>query len=57
MIGSKIESEHRETLKFIKSYFRKHKTLPPNSKIYKQIAMNHLDENPKYYTKLKRCKL
>ncbi len=55
--GVKIEQEHSDTLKFIKSYFRKHKKLPPNSKVYKRIAINHLDENPKYYTKFNKCKL
>jgi sulfur relay (sulfurtransferase) DsrC/TusE family protein len=47
--GTKIESEHKSTLKFIKSYFRKHSSLPSNSMIYKKIAIDHLNENPKYY--------
>lgn len=56
-MGKRIEEEHRDTLKFIRSYHRKHKTFPSNSLIYKKIAANHLDEDPKYYSKLKKCKL
>lgn len=55
--GMKIEREHGDTIKYIKSFYRKHKSFPPNSKIYKRIALNHLSEDPKYYTKLKKCKL
>ena len=55
--GIKIEMEHKDTVKFIKSYYKKHKTIPSSSKIYKRIALNHLNEDPKYYSKLKKCKL
>ena len=57
MQGAGIEKEHKDTLKFIKSYVTKHKKLPPSSKIYKRIAINHLNEDPRYYSKLKKCKL
>jgi hypothetical protein len=55
--GAKIEKEHKDTIKFIKSYVIKHKKLPQSSKIYKRIAINHLNEDPRYYSKLKKCKL
>ena len=51
-IGTKIESEHKETVAFIKSYFQEHKKLPSNKEIYKHIAENHVDEISDYYTRL-----
>ena len=55
--GIRIEREHKPTVQFIKSYYAKHKKLPPNNLIYRQIAMNHIKENKSYYTKLKKAKL
>lgn len=55
--GANVEKEHKDTLKFIRSYVMKHQHLPPSSKVYKRIAINHLNEDPRYYSKLKKCKL
>lgn len=52
-----IESEHADTVRFIKHYLSKHKKLPPNKMIYRQIALNHIKEIPTYYIKLKKAKL
>ena len=51
-IGTKIESEHKETVAFIKSYFQEYKKLPSNKEIYKHIAENHVAEISDYYTRL-----
>lgn len=51
-IGSKLESEHKETFQFIKQYLKDHGKLPPEKEVYKHIAENHLDEFKNYYTKL-----
>jgi sulfur relay (sulfurtransferase) DsrC/TusE family protein len=56
-IGQRIESEHKKTVAFIESYYRKHKQLPARSKIFQSIAKDHLKEDPKYYSKLKKAKL
>lgn len=50
--GAKIESEHKETIQFIDSYFKKHGKIPSAKEIEKHIAKNHIDENPDYYTRL-----
>lgn len=51
-IGTKLESEHKETFQFIKQYLKDHGKLPPEKEVYKHIAENHLDEFKNYYTKL-----
>jgi len=57
-IGTRIESEHKETIDFIKSYFKKHNKFPSDKEIYKHIAENHIygsDEEPgikDYYKRL-----
>jgi len=51
-IGTKLESEHKETFQFIKQYLKDHGKLPPEQEVYKHIAENHLDEFKNYYTKL-----
>jgi sulfur relay (sulfurtransferase) DsrC/TusE family protein len=55
--GIKVESEHKKTVKFIKSYLNKHKKLPSNKQIFRNIARDHLLENKQYYTKLQKAKL
>ena len=56
-MGIKVESEHKDTAKFIRNFFKKNKRLPTNREIYKSIAVDHLEEDKKYYTKLMKCKL
>ena len=56
-IGIRVESEHKNTVKFIKSYLKKNKKLPSNKQIYKNISRDHLKEDPKYYYKLRKMKL
>jgi len=51
-IGTKIESEHKDTFKFIKDYKKKHGEYPPEEMVYKQIAKDHLSEFKDYYTRL-----
>jgi sulfur relay (sulfurtransferase) DsrC/TusE family protein len=55
--GIKVEREHKSTVSFIKKYSQKHGRMPSENEIFKRIAKNHLDENPFYYKKLKKCKL
>lgn len=55
--GIKIEREHKQTIKFIESYYKKHKSFPTNKKIFTSIARDHLKEDPKYYSKLKNARL
>jgi sulfur relay (sulfurtransferase) DsrC/TusE family protein len=45
----KVEYEHKETLNFIKSYYKKYKKFPTLRQVAKHIAMNHLKENKNYY--------
>ena len=56
-MGVKVESEHKGTLKFIKSYYKKNKQFPSPNTIYASIAKDHLKEDKRYYTKLKKAKL
>lgn len=56
-IGMKVEAEHKPTVSFIKAYALQHKRLPPEQTIYRQIALNHIKEDPLYYSKLKKAKL
>lgn len=51
-IGTRIEAEHKDTLKFIKDYHEKHGKYPPEEEVYKQIARDHLSEFKDYYTRL-----
>lgn len=50
--GIKIESEHKDTIRFINDYLKKHGKLPPEQDVYKQIAKDHLSEFKDYYTRL-----
>jgi len=56
-MGMKVESEHKKTVKFIKDFFKEHKKFPTNAQIYESISNDHLLEDKKYYTKLKKYKL
>jgi len=53
-MGIKVEREHKGTYKFIKDYFKKHKKFPTQQEVYKRIAKEHIAEDPKYYTKIKK---
>lgn len=54
--GIKVEKEHKGTIKYIISNCKKGKC-PSYEQIYAKIASNHLSEDPKYYSKLKKAKL
>lgn len=56
-MGVRVEAEHKKTIRFIKSYYNKHKKFPAPKQIFKSIASDHLKEDPKYYLKLKKAKL
>lgn len=56
-MGIKAESEHKGTIKFIKDYKKKFGKFPPSRDVYIHIALDHLREDPKYYSKLKKYKL
>jgi hypothetical protein len=51
-LGTKIESEHKETFDFIRDYYNKHDEMPPEKEVYKHIAANHLAEFKNYYQAL-----
>ena len=53
-MGIKIESEHKDTYDFIKQFYKKHKRFPTQKEVYKKIAKDHIKEDPKYYTKIKK---
>lgn len=55
--GIRVEQEHKKTINFIKSYFKKHKSFPPNRKIFASISRDHLKEDARYYQKLQKAKL
>lgn len=50
--GIKIEHEHKDTLDWIKAYYKVHDKFPPYEEFYERIAKNHLEEFEKYYTAL-----
>lgn len=52
--GTKIESEHKDTIKFIKSYLEKYGKLPPEKEVYASIAKDHLKEFKDYYQRLQQ---
>jgi len=56
-MGIKIEKEHTKTLDFIKKYHKRYGRFPPSSEVYKHIAKDHLREDKKYYSKLKKANL
>jgi sulfur relay (sulfurtransferase) DsrC/TusE family protein len=53
-IGTKVESEHRDVLVWLKRYILKHNKLPANRKVFRRIAETHLKEDRNYYKKLKK---
>lgn len=55
--GVKIESEHKNTIKFIRSYVQKNKKFPSNKQIYTSISKDHLKEHKNYYNLLRKAKL
>lgn len=56
-LGMKIESEHKHTVAFIRKFVKRYHKVPSNKIIFKDIAKDHLREDPKYYLKLKKAKL
>ena len=55
--GIKVEMEHIPTFKFVKQFYKKNKRLPSDKMMATKIAKDHLKEDKKYYTKLKRHNL
>ena len=53
-MGIKVESEHKDTYNFIKDYFKKHKKMPTQKQVFTKIAKDHIEEDPKYYSKIKK---
>jgi sulfur relay (sulfurtransferase) DsrC/TusE family protein len=56
-MGKKVEREHKGTVRYIKSYLKRYNRLPPQKRIYKHIAQDHIKEVRTYYTKLKKARL
>lgn len=56
-MGIDVESEHEPTYKWLDSYVKKNKKLPPKEELYKRIAQDHLDEYDDYYTRLMKANL
>jgi len=52
--GIKTESEHKPMLDWLKTFLKNFSKLPSDEDIYKHIAENHIQEDPKYYTKLNK---
>lgn len=57
IIGMRVEREHLGTFNKLKSYYNKHKRFPSNSFLTRAIALDHLREDKKYYTKLRKANL
>lgn len=53
-MGIQVEKEHSGTVDFILNNCKKG---CPKTEIFKKIAEDHLSEDKKYYTKLKKAKL
>uniref|UniRef100_A0A6M3M453 Uncharacterized protein n=1 Tax=viral metagenome TaxID=1070528 RepID=A0A6M3M453_9ZZZZ len=56
-MGMRVEKEHAKTIAFIKKYHRRYGRFPINKEVYKHIAKDHISEDKKYYSKLKKAKL
>jgi len=56
-MGVKVEAEHKHTYNFIKGFTKKNNRFPTQKEVFANIAKDHLKEDPKYYTKLKKYKL
>lgn len=50
--GAKIEAEHKDVIDWVSNYLKSHKKLPPRKAIYGKIAMSHIKEDRRYYSKL-----
>lgn len=51
-MGREVEKEHLGTIRWMLASIRAGKT-PEEGEICRRIALDHLDEDPKYYSKLK----
>ena len=56
-LGVKTEMEHKGTYKYIKKTFKKTGKIPSFRQLARHIALDHLKENKKYYSKLRKAKL
>lgn len=56
-IGTKVEMEHESLMTFITNYKKSYGRYPSPKKIAQSIALDHLQEDKKYYTKLRQAKL
>jgi len=56
-IGIKVETEHERTMRFISKYLKIHNKLPPKKAVFLNIAKDHLKEDKRYYSKLKKARL
>jgi len=54
-IGKRIEAEHMQTYNKLKKIAGK--KMPSKQSFFKSIAREHLKEDAKYYTKLKKANL
>lgn len=48
-VGVKIEHEHVPTLKKIQDFYESYKTFPDIELVASWIAMDHINEHPRYY--------
>lgn len=55
--GIKTELEHKKTFAFIRNYQNKTGRFPSDKIIATHITHDHLKENPKYYSIVKKQKL
>jgi len=56
-MGIKVEGEHKGTIRYVETFFRKHGKFPTERAIQEKIAMDHIHERKNYYTLLKRQNL
>lgn len=52
--GTRVESEHKDVMLWVRKYVKRHGKLPTNRNIYRRIATTHLKEDPNYYKKLEK---
>lgn len=48
-VGTEIESEHKPTYEWLKSYLEENKKLPPAEELYEHIATDHIGESGEAY--------
>jgi hypothetical protein len=53
-LGKKVEREHLGTIRKLKAYRQRTGKCMPDNKIVENIAKDHLHEDSRYYTKLKK---